>query len=68
MKYYKARITYGSLKKKKILEKIIWVKTEDHLAVNGVFAVIRKIPFGRWLYIKAIDRDTFIAGVSRSVE
>jgi hypothetical protein len=64
MKYYRARITCGSLKKKKQYEKTIWVKTSDEEAINGLFIVIRKIPFGRMINAKLIERDEFIAGVS----
>jgi|WetSurSiteA1Bulk_404760.scaffolds.fasta_scaffold256136_1 hypothetical protein len=64
MKYYKARITCGSLKKKKQIEKTIWVRTSDKESIGGLLTVIRKIPFGRLLYAKAIERDEYIAGVS----
>lgn len=68
MKYYKARITCGSLKKKKQIEKTIWVKASDTEAINGLLNVIRKISFARLQYAKLIDREEYIAGVSRSRE
>jgi hypothetical protein len=64
MKYYRARITCGSLKKKKQIEKTIWVRSSDTEAINGLLNVIRKIPFGRLLYARLIERDEYIAGVS----
>jgi hypothetical protein len=68
MKYYRARVTCGSLKKKKQFEKTIWVRASDKDAINGLLNVIRKIPFGRLLYAREIQRDEYIAGVSGKVE
>jgi len=64
MKYYKARIVCGSLKKKKQYEKTLWIRTTDEKAIGGLFNVIRKQSFGRLLYARAIERDEYIAGVS----
>lgn len=64
MKYYKARITCGSLKKKKQFEKTIWVRASDTDAINGLLNVIKKIPFGRMINAKLIEREEYIAGVS----
>jgi hypothetical protein len=69
MKYYRARIKfgqYGSKFKKKQYEKTIWVRASDEEAMCQVLTVIKKIPFGRLISAKAIDRDDYLRGVSRS--
>jgi hypothetical protein len=66
MKYYRARIVCGSKFKKKQYEKTIWVRASDEDGICQVLTVIKKIPFGRLIYTKAIEREDYIKGVSRS--
>jgi len=67
MRYYRAFIKYNSNKKKKQLERAIFVQTADTKApINTVLDVIRKIPYGRLLHTREISREEYIAGVSRS--
>ena len=66
MKFYRARVIYGSKFKKKQHEKTIFVKASDEEAICQVLTVIKKIPFGRLIYAKAIDREAYLKGVSRS--
>lgn len=67
MMYYRAHITYGSKFKKKQRERVLFVQSADPVApANRVLEVIRKIPFGRMISVRQIDRDEYIKGVSRS--
>jgi len=67
MRYYRAYIKYNSNKKKKQLERVLFVQTADTKApINALLDVIRKIPFGRLIHARQITREEYIAGVSKS--
>lgn len=64
MRYYRAHIVCGSKFKKKQYERTIFVRTSDDEAMSGVLTVIRKIPFGRLISARLIDRTDYLTGVS----
>jgi hypothetical protein len=66
MKYYRAHLICGSKFKKKQSERIIFVQSKDKLApISYVLDIIRKIPFGRMISVREVDREEYIRGVSR---
>lgn len=64
--YYRIHLIQGKFKKKQFY-RTIFVQIKDSIAIDGVYIVIRKIPFARLIYAKRIDRETYIKGVSASV-
>jgi hypothetical protein len=67
MKYYRAYIVCGGKKKHQQYNRTIFVQTAEKVApLNEVFRIVHKISFGRWITIQNIDREQYLAGVSKS--
>lgn len=67
-KYYRAHIIYGSKFKKKQRERILFVQVPDVEApISNVLTIIRKIPFGKMISVRQIEREEYIKGVAGPV-
>lgn len=65
--YYRVLLEIGRKKKEKH-ERTIFVRTISSNSIDEMLTVVKKIKAAKLIFAQKIDRDDYIAGVSRSIE